>query len=92
MTNLNSYVLFSLLLLFNFIALLIFYSADIIPTAPGLLPGITTLFFMTYLLDLGLHFYYLKNDHLDKAKPRMTLTALRIFVLLGLFYTAYLNR
>lgn len=91
MTNLNSYVLLSLLLLFNFISLLVFYFSDIIPTTPGFLSGLSMAFFVTYLLDIGLYFYYLKNDHLDKAKPRIALTALRIFVLMGLFYTAYLN-
>jgi len=92
MTNINSYALLSLLLLFNFISLLIFYFSDIIPTTPGFLSGVSASFFVTYLLDIGLYFYYLKNNHLDKAKPRIALTALRIFVLMGLFYTAYLNR
>lgn len=39
---------------------------------------VAAFFFLTYLLDLGLHFYYLKNNHLNKMHPRLVLTLLRI--------------
>lgn len=43
------------------------------------------IFAATYLLDLALHFYYLKNSHLSRLPPRIALTVARAACLIGLF-------
>jgi hypothetical protein len=73
----STYVLLSLLFLMNAVALLIFASKDLSHKNQPELIAILCFFSLTYLLDLVLHFYYLKNDHLNKVYPRLVMTALR---------------
>lgn len=83
----RSYFIISLILFF-LVTIKLFFSFDDIRFSPinkYVGPGVI-FFYLTYIMDAFLYFYYLKNTHLSKKIRHVLITFIRCALALILFF------